>query len=121
MRRSTPNRGSTWGINPYDYPVDIPNWDPLRDHPTHPYWMMQQLDIINLYFAVAILDQPDDPISKWLFNKLGGMPNAGLTAHMVKDAFYPTNYEDWRHRRMLNLSNDYVTEVINNWGPPQTI
>ena len=49
------------------------------------------------------------------------MPNAGLTARTVKYAFYPTTYNDWQTRRMLNLSNDYITENVDDRGPPHSV
>ena len=82
---------------------------------------MQPLDVFNVYFSVMVLDRPDDQIPKWLYNKLGGMPDAGLTARHIKTAFYPTSYDDWLHRRMLNLPNDYSTEDINMRGPPRVL
>ena len=109
------------GTNPHAFPVDVPQWNPLRDRPSRLYYIMQPLGVVDLYFAAAILDQPTDPISKWLYSKLGSMPNSGLNARTIKGAFYPTRYEDWRTRRMLNLSNDYITNDINNRGPPNIV
>ena len=49
------------------------------------------------------------------------MPNAGLTARIIKGALYPTSYNDWRTRRMLSLSYDYITENIDDRGPPHSV
>ena len=82
---------------------------------------MQPLDNCSLYFSVAVLDKPNDPISKWLYYKLGGMADAGLTARHIKGTFYPTRYNHWLHRRMLNLANDYSTGDVNLRGPPNVL
>ena len=56
--RNTPNSGPTWGVNPYDHPVDHFDWDPFRNKPIRPYWILQPLEIANLYFVASILEQP---------------------------------------------------------------
>ena len=83
--------------------------------------MLQPLEIINLNFVASILEQPKEPISNWLFNKLGAMPNTGLTAQNVKGAFYLSTYDDWRTRRMLNLSHSYITDNVDDRGTPQSV
>ena len=78
--------------------------------------MTQPLGVIDLYFSTAILEQPTDPISRWLYQKLNGTSDSGLNARKIKDDFYPTCYEDWRTRRVLNLFNDSIADNINARG-----
>ena len=72
--------------------------------------MMQPLEVCNLYFSASLMDKPDDTISKWLYNKLGGLPDAGLTTRHIINAFYRLTYSHWTNRQMLDLANDYSTD-----------
>ena len=119
--RSTPNRGPTWGTGQIQHPVDNHRWDSLRDEPIKPYYMMQPLEVCHLYFSASLMERPSDTISKWLYDKLGGIPDAGLTAHKIIGAFYPLTYDHWTTRQMLNLTDDSSTENIDRRGPPHIV
>ena len=63
------------------------------------------------------MGHPNGPVCNWLFSKFRPI-QAGLNAQDVKDAFYPTNYSQWRNRRILNLTWQSITEDMKSRGPP---
>ena len=119
--RSTPNRGPTWGTSPIHFPVDQPRWDPLTNAPVYPYHITAPLAVVEIYFSVSIMNKPTGTISQWLWDKLDGTPDLGLTPGKIRNAFYPTNYEHWQYRRALNLFEDTLADDINARGPPHMV
>ena len=86
-----------------------------------PFHMMQPLEVCHLYFTTSAIDTPNDPISRWLQDKLPGIPDAGLNTPKIIKSFYPLNYEDWVTRQILNLTDDLSSENIHQRGPPPTV
>ena len=58
---------------------------------------------VSMYFAAAYMDRPDTPLSGWLFEKLGSIETAGLSASIVHDAYWPMKHEDWQCRNTPGL------------------
>ena len=47
--------------------------------------------------------------------------DAGLLPQKIRGAFYPTCYEHWQSRRVLNLFEDPISDDINARGPPHMV
>ena len=119
--RRTPNAGPTRGITVQNHPTDQSDWDIFLNKPIRPYWILQPLGVVNVYFATQYLDHPDEPICNWLFHKLGTLTHAALSARTFKGAFFPMTYAHWQTRRMLNLSWGNITENVDDRGLPHSV
>ena len=84
----------------------------VANKPVSPYNTLQTLEVVNIYFAVAYLEKPDEPVCNWLFEKLGSMTNAALIAQALKDSFYPMEYAYWTTRKCRALQHLDLSQAL---------